>query len=294
MAFTIQINEHSKTPKYRQIVQSILSGIEQGQLKKEEKLPSVNRLLIQFDISRDTVVKAYEELKSIGVVESAAGKGYYVKSNTVRRKAKVFLLFNKLSAHKKIIYDAFAKTLGDDAHIDFFIYHNNYRLFKEWILENKDKDYTHFVIIAHFHEGGENVKDLINLIPKNKLILLDKQVEGVIGEYAAVFQDFAKDLSDALTQALELLQKYRKLKIIFPAYGYHPVEILEGFKHFCAEYAFDYQVVGDIFNEPIEPNEAYINLMEGDLVTLIKRVKHAGLKVGEEVGILSYNETPLK
>jgi DNA-binding LacI/PurR family transcriptional regulator len=34
--------------------------------------------------------------------------------------------------------------------------------------------------------------------------------------------------------------------------------------------------------------------MEDDLVTLIKRVKQLEMKVGEAVGIISYNETPLK
>ncbi|MBI5917617.1 MAG: GntR family transcriptional regulator [Bacteroidetes bacterium] len=294
MSSSIHINEHSKTPKYKQIVQSVLAGIERGELKTEDKLPSVNRLLIEFDISRDTVVKAYDELKAMGVIESAAGKGYYVTGKSVQRRAKVFLLFNKLSAHKKIIYDAFAKTLGDGASIDFFIYHNNYRLFKEWILENKDKGYTHFVIIAHFLDGGDDAATVINQIPKNKLILLDKKVEDITGEYAAVYQDFSKDIQTALTEALPLLEKYKRLKIIIPPYSYHPVEILAGFKAFCTEYAFDYQVVSDISTEPLTADEAYVNLMEDDLVTLIKRVKELGLKVGQQVGILSYNETPLK
>jgi DNA-binding transcriptional regulator YhcF (GntR family) len=290
----IQINEHSKTPKYRQIVQSILAGIETGELKTGDKLPSVNRLLIEFDISRDTVVKAYDELKEMGLVESAAGKGYYITSVKMERRARVFLLFNKLSAHKKIIYDAFAATLDGQASIDFFIYHNNYRLFKEWILANKDKDYSHFVIIAHFLDGGGDVAEVINQIPKNKLILLDKKVDGITGEYAAVYQDFSKDIFDALTEALPLLQKYRCLKLIFPSYSYHPVEILSGFGAFCTEYAFGYGVVKDISTEPIGKGEAYVNLMEDDLVTLIKRVKLQGLQPGHDVGIISYNETPLK
>jgi DNA-binding transcriptional regulator YhcF (GntR family) len=294
MAQIIQINEHSKTPKYKQIIQSVLAAIERGELKEHDKLPSVNRLLIQFDIARDTVVKAYEELKETGIIESVPGKGYYVKSIHLQRKAKVFLLFNKLSAHKQLIYDAFANTLGEQAAIDFFIYHNNYRLFKEWILENKDKDYTHFVIIAHFLDGGADLKDVINQIPKEKLILLDKKIEGVTGQYAAVYQDFAKDIYNALTEALSLLQKYVRIKIIFPEYTYHAREILTGFKRFCLKYAFDYQIVSNIEQEPIAPGEAYINLMEDDLVILIKKVKNLGYKVGEEVGIISYNETPLK
>ncbi len=34
--------------------------------------------------------------------------------------------------------------------------------------------------------------------------------------------------------------------------------------------------------------------MENDLVILIERILAAGLKVGKDVGVISYNETPLK
>ncbi|MCB0528856.1 MAG: GntR family transcriptional regulator [Saprospiraceae bacterium] len=294
MGYKIKINEYSKTPKYKQIINSVISNIEKGAAKEGDKLPSVNSLLIKFDISRDTIVKAYEYLKEIGIVDSIPGKGYYIKSTNIQQRAKVFLLFNKLSVHKKIIYDAFTQTLGDQAAIDFFIYNNDFRVFKNLILSHKDDSYTHFVIISHFLEGGEHACDFINQLPKHKLIILDKKVEGISGEYASVYQDFETDIHKALTEALPLLEKYKKLKIIFPPYSYHPREILTGFERFCTEYAFEYAVVGNIGEEPIQENEAYINLMEDDLVTLIKRVKNLGLKVGREVGIMSYNETPLK
>ncbi len=294
MGYKIKINEYSKTPKYKQIINSIISSIEKGAVKPGDKLPSVNSLLIKFDISRDTIVKAYEHLKEIGIVDSIPGKGYYIKSDNFKQKAKVFLLFNKLSVHKKIIYDAFTQTLGDQAAIDFFIYNNDFRLFKNLILSHKDDNYTHFVIIPHFLEGGEHACEFINQLPKHKLILLDKQVEGISGDYATVYQDFEADIYHVLIDALPLLEKYGKLKIIFPPYSYHPKEILSGFERFCTEYNFDHSIVEDISKEPIQKNEAYINLMEDDLVTLIKRVKNLGFKVGKDVGIISYNETPLK
>jgi DNA-binding transcriptional regulator YhcF (GntR family) len=294
MKHLIDINEHSKTPKYVQIINSILTGIEKGELAQKEKLPSVNRLLIDFDISRDTVVKAYDILKQMDIIESVPGKGYYIKRTDIRRKAKIFLLFNKLSVHKKIIYDSFVNVLGEDVAIDFFIYNNNYRLFKQWILENLDSDYSHFVIIAHFLDGGKDVIEVINQIPKHKLILLDKKLPGIEGEYGAVYQDFANDIYNALSEAKDLLSRYRKLKIIFPADSYHPKEILSGFRRFCAEFAFDYDIVRDISSSPIESRDAYINLMEDDLIVLIKRLKALGMKVGQEVGVISYNDTPLK
>jgi DNA-binding LacI/PurR family transcriptional regulator len=44
----------------------------------------------------------------------------------------------------------------------------------------------------------------------------------------------------------------------------------------------------------IQEGEAYINLMEDDLVILIERIITLNLKVGKQVGVISYNETPLK
>ena len=79
-----------------------------------------------------------------------------------------------------------------------------------------------------------------------------------------------------------------------PAYTYHPVEIIKGFKRFCQQYAFGYKVVHNIANEPIKEGEAYINLMEDDLVMLIEKILATKMVVGKHVGVISYNETPLK
>ena len=290
----IKIDEYSKTPKYKQIIHSILEGIEDGSIQLGDKLPSVNRLLIDFDISRDTIVKAYDHLQKNDLVESVRGKGYFVKGVDTKRKAKVLLLFNKLSLHKKIIYDAISTTLGDQASIDFYIYNNDYRLFKNYINAHLHENYGHYVIITHFLEGGQDVHEVINQIPKDKLILLDKKVDGVSGDYGAVYQEFAKDIYGALTEAIDLLRKFKTLKIIFPAHGYHPTEILSGFKKFCLEYDFDYDIVSDNEDYPIFPGDVFINVMEDDLVRLIKKAKAQNFIVGSDIGIISYNETPLK
>lgn len=143
-------------------------------------------------------------------------------------------------------------------------------------------------------EGGERAAEVLNGLPKEKLVILDKLVPGVTGEYAAVYENFEKDLYGALVEAEDLLRKYRVLKLIFPSYSYHAKEIMIGFQKFCTEYGFPYKILSDVAAEPLTAGDLYVNLMEDDLVTLIKRVKAAGLRVGDELGILSYNETPLK
>ena len=289
----IRVDEYSITPKYLQIVNSVKREIENGNIQKGENMPSINELSIELDIARDTVERGYKRLKNIGIIDAVPRRGYFIKNIEFLQTLKVFLFFNKLSAHKKTIYDSFVASLGENALIDFYIYNNDFLLFKR-LLSNKKDDYTHYVIIPHFIEGGANAYEIINAIPKEKLLLLDKLVPGVTGEYAAAYENFEKDIYNGLTEAIDQLSKYHSLKIIFPEHSYYPPEILKGFKNFCQDNSFSYKVVSDVVEEPINEGEVYINVMEVDLVTLIERIRNLDLKIGEQVGIISYNETPLK
>ncbi|HEY0769051.1 MAG TPA: GntR family transcriptional regulator [Sphingobacteriaceae bacterium] len=289
----IKIDGYSATPKYLQLTNAILNAIESGKLHKNEILPSINELSYNLDISRDTVEKGYRYLKTIGVLGSVPGKGYFIMNAEFRQKLKIFLLFNKLSAHKKVVYDAFVKALGDGVAVHFYIYNNDFTLFKKLLEQSKD-DYSHYVIITHFLEEEEEAYKILNSIPSEKLVLLDKLVQGVKGKYAAVYENFEKDIYYALEQALPRLSQYQCLKIIFPKSGYFPKEIIRGFIRFCQQYAFLHSVVNDIAHEPLNSGEVYICLMEDDLVVLSERLISQELKVGLDVGVISYNETPLK
>jgi DNA-binding transcriptional regulator YhcF (GntR family) len=289
----ILIDEYSSTPKYKQLTNAILSAIELGRLKRNNLLPSINELSFKLEISRDTAEKGYRHLRKLGIVESVPGKGYFVVNTGFARKLKICLFFNKLSTHKKIIYDSFTRAIGEQALIDFYIYNNDFALFKKLLLSKKD-EYSHYVIIPHFIEGGENAHEVINTIPKEKLIILDKLLPGVTGEYGAAYENFAQDIYAALEQALSRLSNYHTLKIIFPIDSYFPKEILSGFYRFCQQYAFNHKVIHNIKDEEINIGEVYINLMEDDLVILIERLIALKLKIGRDVGVISYNETPLK
>ena len=289
----IRVDEFAATPKYLQLTNSILKAIELGKIKKNDLMPSINELSFELEISRDTAEKGYKYLKKMGVLGSVPGKGYFIQNAEFRQTLKIFLLFNKLSAHKKIIYDAFIAALGEYAVVDFYIYNNDFGLFRKLLTDRKE-DYSHYVIIPHFLEGEEHAPEIINSIPRDKLVLLDKKIPGITGEFGAVYQSFEEDIYGALDKAREALSKYHTIKVIFPAYTYHPVDILNGCSRFCHEYAFTFKVVQNIAEEPIHEGEVYINLMEEDLVVLIERIISLKLELGRQVGVISYNETPLK
>jgi DNA-binding transcriptional regulator YhcF (GntR family) len=287
----INIDSLSSTPKYRQIVNQVIEAIQSGSLSAGHVLPSINELSFELDISRMTIEKAYNELKIQGLISSQPGKGYYLSEKKAEQNYQVLLLFNKLSQHKKIIYDSFVETLGNKATIDFYVYNNDVSLFKKILKKPNIDHYSHYVILPHFLEEDPQVFEFINALPKEKLIILDKLYPQIKGNFAAIYEDFENDIFGALEDSLNALQKYQTLKLIFPKPSYHPNEIAYGFKKFCTRYNFNYSIVENVEFETISKGDVFINLREEDLFILLEKVTEQDFVLGQEIGLISYNET---
>jgi GntR family transcriptional regulator/MocR family aminotransferase len=67
-------------PVYRQIAESILREIESGRLEGGSRLPPIRGLARALRVNRDTVALAYEALAADGLVESAVGRGTFVRA----------------------------------------------------------------------------------------------------------------------------------------------------------------------------------------------------------------------
>ena len=74
----IQITAGSSQSLYRQIVDQIRRLVASEKLALGELLPSVRQLAKELMINPNTVAKAYAELVRDGVLESQAGRGYFV------------------------------------------------------------------------------------------------------------------------------------------------------------------------------------------------------------------------
>src|SRR4051812_33473311 len=92
----VSVDEYSITPKYQQLINSIVKAVQEGKLSLDYVLPSINDLSFELELSRKTVEKAYAQLKNLGIVNSIPGKGYFISRSNLRKVTKVFLLFNKL------------------------------------------------------------------------------------------------------------------------------------------------------------------------------------------------------
>jgi DNA-binding transcriptional regulator YhcF (GntR family) len=290
----IKINQNDKLSKVKQIVQAIVAQIEKGQLRKNDRLPSINEFSEQYAVARDTVEKAYKDLKDQGYITSVAAKGYFVLGRKDQR-LKVLLVFNKLSSYKKLVYDSMIQTLGDKAKVDLQIHQYDPHLFKE-IIESNLGAYHYYVIMPHFflHADKAEWLSILKMIPGEELILLDKNVTELESKYGGVYQDFKWDIFHALKEVVDQVDKYERLILVFPKFSHHPTEITEGVLQFCLEHQKGYAVISDVTDDALKPGSAYIVVTESDLALLIKKVRSSDYRLGRDIGIISFNETVFK
>jgi DNA-binding transcriptional MocR family regulator len=70
----------STRPVYRHLVRALERGISKGTLAPGERLPAERQLAVALGISRATVVAAYRELESRGLVKGYVGRGTFVSA----------------------------------------------------------------------------------------------------------------------------------------------------------------------------------------------------------------------
>jgi len=284
----IFIDPRSSIPKYKQIIESVYAGIEKRSLKKGDKVPSINQICLDYNLSRDTVMLAFNSLKEQGILLSRPGKGYYIDSIEIHNQEKIFVLFDELNAFKEDLYNSLITNLKGKANVEVYFHHFNYKVYKNLISESIG-NYTSYIIMpATF----ENTSNLISKIPKEKVFILDR-LKPDLKDYSVVYQDFELDFYDALVEGMPYLQKYRKLIFVNPG-GKEPVERVAGFKRFCVENNFQFAEIKSL--QGIKPSiyEAYFLISDDDLVELVKIAKYYKMKLGKKFGIVSFNDTKLK
>lgn len=288
-----EIDNTRRTPKYLQIAHSVTKAIKQGKIKRGDRILSINELSNEFLLSRDTVQKAYDILEKDKIIHAVRGKGFYINRTDISISYRVLLVFNKLSSYKKMIYDGFSDAMAGKGRVDLKIHHSSPRLLED-IISASLGEYDYYLVMPHFYEQPEKITAILKTIPPEKLVLLDKQAEGRFEETAAVYQDFENDIAEALESALVYLRKYDSIIYTSSCLVPKPPEIAKGFRRFCHQYAFPHKIISEVTSSyDVKPGQMYIVVEDTDLINLIKSIQQKKLVLGRDIGIISYNETPL-
>ncbi|MDO1448656.1 GntR family transcriptional regulator [Rhodocytophaga aerolata] len=288
----IQINQHSNRPKYQQISDAVIYSIEHGFLEQGQQLPSISELSAWQNIAKVTVAKAYEELQERGIIRAQHGKGFYVATTGIRSQLNVFLLFDTLNAYKENLYYALKKSLPADTQLHLYFHHYDLPLFAS-LIENSLGKYNYYVIMPHFNE---DVRAMVETIPKDKLVIIDKAVDKLPGDYTSVHQNFEEDIFHALSSGLDLLQAYHQITLVLSTdrFQFIPSRIITGFTKFCEMHQIPYEIQPTFAYTPLQKGEAYLLFSDHDLIDFIKAVNNLGLKLGKDIGLISYDDTPMK
>ena len=287
----LTVDENSKIPKYLQIVEILKSDIDNGIFGIGEQVPSINETSAEFYLARDTVEKAYKVLKEKGILSAVKGKGYYVASTGKMCNKRCLLFLNNFNDDKMAFYRSFKSKIPESCEVDVHLFNGDPDQLERDIMNNLGQ-YDNFIIFPHLDSITDGLRRAIGMIPKHKLIFVHKEFETCV-ECSAVVTDNRDQLYRTLKEINQRSDKYQMFRLVFPENIYHR-EIWEGFADFCLDHKIEFDISSDLTNTAIESGQLFIIKHDQDLAYIVKHCERNNLKIGEDIGIICYNDSTLK
>jgi DNA-binding transcriptional regulator YhcF (GntR family) len=280
----LQIQDNYSSTKVKHLTDALCDAINHGTYLTGQALPSVNQISRAYNLSRDTVFKAYRELKKLGIVDSTPAKGYHVAG----MMNKVLLMLDVYSPFKDVLYNSFVNRLPRNFKVDLVFHFYNEHLFETVIADSIGR-YNYYVIMNFSNEAFH---DSLRKIDPSKLLILD------LGdfdkkEYAFVCQDFGKSVYECLERNIRLINKYKRFILYLPDESEHPKILIRYFRKFTRDNKIEAEVVRFSGKLKLCRDTAYLIIQQKDLVNIVKQCRADKLVTGKDIGLIAYNDTPM-
>ncbi len=285
----IELKSNRTNSKHEQLVNGIINAINDKILKKGDRLPSINKMVEEIGYARKTIVKAYEELKSRGIVESKNFKGYYIANVNTKTKLRVALILYAFHSFQEDFYNTFRESLGKRYTINVFFHHNNIDTFND-ILARISGRYGMYVV-APIQSDESSV--LLQTIPSDKLLIIDRQIN-LPDDYSYITQEFEQSTYKQLTNLLVEIKRYKKFVIFFRDDEDYPEGVLSAFKKFIQENDIKGKVSKNYKKDSVNKDTLYFFISDYHLWDVLRDCKNKEYKIGSDVGILAHNDNAVK
>ncbi len=276
--------------KVSEIINDIENQISKNVLVRGDQLLTLTELRSQYEISRDTGIRAYKNLTSRGIITAVQGKGYFVAKTKPKLRINLFLLLDELSTYKDVLVKSIKKNLEDIGLCTVFFHHYNPNVFED--LVNNAIGKFNYYAISPFPDSTK-VRKALESIPREQLILLDRQ-DGQNTDYSFIGQNYSVDIQIGLKKLRASLYNYDRLLFVFSEKSYHPSELKKGFKKFCIKNKLHYKILNGLDTFEVKRKDAFLVIDDDDLVTLVEKCHVNNWELGKDIGLVSYNETRLK
>ena len=275
--------------KRERLVQGVINAINDKILLPDDTLPSINQMIRELKLSRETVIKSYHELVSRGIIESKNRQGYYVSGSSTKQLLNVVLLMYNLDSFEEQFYRNFRNTLGASIGLQVFFHHGNIDIF-ETILQRIKGQFGMYVIAPI---PNARSKELLNIIPHNKLLIFDR-FEQMGSSVSYIAQEFEQSSYNVFTELAPEINRYEEFIFYHSPDSLDPKEISIAFKRFLKTQKIKGKIVKEFIPGTVEKGKAYFTLDNFAMWEIMKECKARKLKPGKDVGILSHNDEPAK
>ena len=287
----INLHRNSKISIQQQLINHFCNLISNNKLKEGEPLPSINQISNELNISRDTIFKAYRELKKLSIIDSAPAKGYYVN----KKHKKILLCIDNINQYKNSFYNTFRKNIPAEFAIDM-VFHQNNKIIFENIINEKSDFYDTYVVVNPYNVNFSINKSL-KKIDISKLILLDYPIKNWNGfdqeKFSYIFQNFDQAIYEELHKLKDTILKYSSFGLIQSLDQQCPSITSEYFIRFCYDSEIPCNIYNSLVNKTIKKGEAFFVFNESDLFSLLGICKKQNLSIGSDVGIIAFKDCPL-
>jgi hypothetical protein len=201
---------------------------------------------------------------------------------------KVLLMLDVYSPFKDVLYNAFVSNLPKNYKVDLVFHFYNEHLF-ETVINDSLGRYNQYVIMNF---NNEFLHESIRRIDPGKLLLLD------LGDfdkrnYPFICQDFGKSVYECLVNNIALLTKYRNLVLFMPDESEHPKILIRYVKKLARDLKLNAKVIKSLPKSGLINDTAYLVIQQKDLVNMVKQCRIENLKIGSDVGLIAYNDSPM-
>lgn len=289
MKLDFTLDSQARAPKYQQLVSAIVGNIEKGILAIGDQLPSINDACAEWDLSKDSVKRAYETLHQLGFITSITRKGFFIAGQPKQHALRVLIVAGGLTEGVKQLYDAIALNLQREAILDVSSYNYRRELLCQ-LLDRQQGNYHYFVLMPHLTGQDSATLQHIRNVPSNKLILVGNQWADVLRHGHQLHYGGETALYDALQSQLDALRKYTRMNLVLPEHDCFDADSIRAFRRFCTTHGFDFQLIDELTETDVQPQQAYFVADSHHLMKLVDGSQRMGFQLGRQMGIVSFVE----
>lgn len=285
----LELKAQPRVSKHASLVRAVVLAIDERELQRGSPLPSVNELSNQTGYARQTIVKAYNELKQRGLIEAKSRRGFFVHTENTFQMMRVALVLYAFQAFQESFYNTFREALGPEIQVDTFFHHNNVDVLAD-IISKVNGHYGVYVIAPI---ELPRVAKLLEALPTGRVLVVDRPPPED-SDLPYLSQQFEEPTFRIFQSIKKALGRYERMVTYYDESSDVPPGIVAGMQRFADSHDLPLTIDKSYRKGSVRPKTCYVTIRDSDLWPLLEDAVNENLELGCDLGVISHNDSPVK